>query len=82
MLPQKIQGPRLGKNAFSEISAWKNWIKSKSARSIALKFGRFKKIVCSIWGMGGGDCPPLAAALLFEIKCYVLLVKNPPNPNA
>ena len=61
MLPQKIQGPRLAKNAFSEISAWKNWIKSKSARSIALKFGRFKKIVCPIWGIGGGgggNCPP------------------------
>ena len=88
MLPQKIfkiQGPRLAKNAFSEISAWKNWIKVSQHVAFALKFGRFKKIVCSIWGIGGGgggNCPPLAAALLFEIKCYVLLVKNPPNPNA
>ena len=30
MLPQKnfkIKGPRLPKNAFPKVSAWKNWIK-------------------------------------------------------
>ena len=53
MLPRKsfkIKGPRLAKNAFHEISAWKNWKKNESARSLALKFGHFKKIVCWLWG--------------------------------
>ena len=74
----KIQGSRLAKMHFLRFQL----DKSKSARSLALKFGHFKKLSARF---GGGNCPPwppLAAALLFEIKCYVLLVKNLPNPNA
>ena len=60
MLPWKtfkIKGPRLAKNAFPEISAWKKLDKNESARTLALKFWRFKNIVCWLWG-GGAIAPP------------------------
>ena len=60
MLPQKIfkiQGPRLAKNAFSEISAWKNWIKLSQHVALLLNLGVSKKLSARFggWeGMGGG----------------------------
>ena len=75
MLPQKIfkiQGPRLAKMHFLRFQL----DKSTSARSLALKFGHFKKLSAR-FGRDYPPWPPLAAALLFEIKCYVLLVKIP-----
>ena len=77
----KIQGSRLPKNAFSEISAWKNWIKVSQHVALLLNLGVSKKLSARFRG-GRLPPPPPAAALLFEIKRYVLLVKNPPNPNA
>ena len=65
MLPRKmfkIKGPRLAKNAFPDISAWKKLDKNKSARILALKFGRFKKIDCLLCGGGGGATAPCAPA--------------------
>ena len=63
MLPWKmfeIKGPRLAKNAFSEISARKN-------QHVALLFnlGVLKKLFVGIGGGGGGQLPPLATALSF-----------------
>ena len=57
MLPQKIfkiQGPRLAKKHFLRFQL----DKSKSARSLALKFGHFKKLSARFGG--GGQLPPLA----------------------
>ena len=56
----KIKGPKLAKSSFPEISAWKNLIKNKSARSLALKFGRFKKLSA---GFSFKTPSPLATAL-------------------
>ena len=60
MLPQKIfkiQGPRLAKMYFLRFQL----DKSKSARSLALKSGHFKKLSARFGG-GGGQFPPLAPA--------------------
>ena len=59
MLPQKIfkiQGPRLAKNAFSEISAWKNWIKVSQHVALLLNLGVSKNCLLDLgdWGGGGG----------------------------
>ena len=61
MLPRKIfkiKGPRLAKNAFPRFRIGK-LDNIKSARSLALKFGRFKKLSA---GFGGGQLPPLPPA--------------------
>ena len=57
MLPQKIfkmQGPRLAKNAFSEISARKNWIKVSQHVALLLNLGVSKKLSARFGGLGGG----------------------------
>ena len=79
MLPQKIfkiQGPRLAKKVKC-ISLGFNLIKVSQPIALLLNLGILKNCLLDFppW-------PPIAAALLFEIKRYVLLVKNPPNPNA
>ena len=56
MLPQKIfkiQGPRLAKDAFSEISAWKNWIKVSQHVALLLNLGVSKKLSARFGGLGG-----------------------------
>ena len=59
MLPQKIfkmQSPRLAKNAFSEISAWKNWIKVSQHVALLLNWAFQKNCLLELgdWGGGGG----------------------------
>ena len=56
MLPQKIfkiQGPRLAKNAFSDISTWKNWIKVSQHVALLLNLGVSKKNCLLDLGGGG-----------------------------
>ena len=64
MVPQKsfkIQGPRLAKNAFPEISAWKNEIKvSQHVVALLLNLGVLKKNFRSLWE--GGQLPTLPPA--------------------
>ena len=58
MLPRKIfkiQGPRLAKMHFLRFQL----NKSKSARSLALKFGHFKKLSARFGG--GGAIAPLGS---------------------
>ena len=58
MLPWKmfnIKGPRLAKNAFTDISAWKNWIKISQHVALLLNLGVLKKLSAGFWG--GGNCP-------------------------
>ena len=58
MLPQKIfkiQGPRLAKMHFLRFQL----DKSKSARSLALKFGHSKKLSARFFFGGGGAIAPL-----------------------
>ena len=54
MLPRKIfkiKGPRLAKNAFPEISPWKNQIKMSQHVALLLNLGVLK-IVCWLWERG------------------------------
>ena len=46
----KIKGPRLTKNAFPEIPAWKKLDKNESARSLALDSGVLKNCLLALWG--------------------------------
>ena len=78
MLPRKIfkiKGPRLAKMHFPSFSSEK-LDRNESVRSLALQFGRFKKIVCWLWG-GGRQLlplpPPLATALTASIPRYNFL---------
>ena len=57
MLPQKIykiKGPRSAKNAFPEISAWKNWIKLSQHVALLLNLCVLKKLSA---GFGEGQSP-------------------------
>ena len=60
MVPRKmfkIKDPRLAKNAFLEISAWKNWIKISQHLALLLNLGVLTKLSAGFGG-GGGNCPP------------------------
>ena len=64
----KIKGPRLAKNAFPEISAWKNWLKISQHLAFILILGVLKKLFA-----GFGEQlpnlpppPPLATSLINE----------------
>ena len=57
MLPQKsfkIEDPRKAKNAFPEISAWKNQIKISQHVALLLNLGVLEKLSAGC----GGNCPP------------------------
>ena len=62
MLPQKIfkiKGPRLAKNAFPEISPWKNQIKmSQQHVALLLNLSVLKNCLLAL----GGQFPPLPPA--------------------
>ena len=61
----KIKGPRLAKNAFPEISAWKFWIKISQHVALLLNLGAFKNCLLA-WG-GISPFPPLATALQTQV---------------
>ena len=56
----KIKGRGLAKNAFPEISAWKNWIKISQHVALLLSLGVFKKLS----GGFGGELSPLSPPAL------------------
>ena len=53
----KIQSPRLAKNAFLEISAWKNQMKMSQHVALLLNLGLLKNL--SVGFGGGGQLTPL-----------------------
>ena len=61
----KIKGPRLAKNTFPEISAWKNWIKI-SQHVLLLNLGVLKTLSA---GFGGWGIAPLAYPLATALQC-------------
>ena len=63
MLPRKtfkIKGPRLAKNAFPEISAWKHQIIISQHVVLLLNLGALKRLSAGFGG--GGQLPPCPLA--------------------
>ena len=75
MLPWKIlkiKGPRLAKNEFHEISAWKNWMKMSQHAALLLNLGLLKKLSAGFGG--GGQLPPPPPASYGPENMIVMVV--------